>query len=162
MAVERPIDEDEWARRNRQLSEVLGEIRIAMPGVQVLFGFLLAVPFGGQFFEEADAFQEAVYLFALLTAGMSSALFITPTAYHRVTFGLGEKARLVEIAARCAILGLITLALSMTACVLLVSSVILGRAGGMVVAALGAAMFAFLWFGLGLHRRRELAGREDA
>lgn len=162
MTVERPADESEWARRNRQLTEVLGEIRIAMPGVQVLFGFLLAVPFGGTFFDEADGFQEAVYLFALLTAGLSSALFITPTAYHRITFGLGEKARLVEIAARCAILGLVTLALSMTACVLLVSSVILGHAAGVVIAACGAVMFAFLWFGLGLHRRRQLAGREDA
>lgn len=162
MPVERPESETEWAMRNRQLSEVSGEIRIAMPGVQVLFGFLLAVPFGSGFLEEADAFQEGVYLFALLTAGLSTALFITPTAYHRVTFGLGEKARLVEIAARSAILGLIALALSMTACVLLVSSVILSHAAGIVIAGLGALMFAFLWFGLGLHRRRQLARDEDA
>ena len=74
---------EEQERLNRRLIELLNEIRVAMPGVQVLFGFLLAVPFQ-QRFAEVTAFQRDVYFFTLVASALATALFIAPTAFHRI------------------------------------------------------------------------------
>ena len=81
--------EEEQERLNRQLIELLNEIRVAMPGVQVLFAFLLAVPFQ-QRFTEATPFQRNVYFGTLIASAVATALFIAPTAYHRVMLRRGR------------------------------------------------------------------------
>lgn len=97
--------ESEQERLNRELDQLLGEVRVAMPGVQVLFAFLLAVPFQ-QRFAEVTAFQRDVYFGTLPSAAAASALFVAPTAYHRLMFGGRDKANLVAVSSRLALAGL--------------------------------------------------------
>jgi hypothetical protein len=78
-------EESQQERLNRQLDQLLNELRVAMPGVQVLFAFLLAVPFQQRFGQVTD-FQRIVYFGTLLASAAASACFIAPTAYHRLTF----------------------------------------------------------------------------
>ena len=144
---------EEQEHLNRQLGELLQELRIAMPGVQVLFAFLLAVPFASGF-DDTTAFERDVYLVALLSAALSSALLIAPTAYHRIMFERGEKERIVDDATRAAIIGLAFLAISMVASVLLVASYLFGGATAAISAGTVAVVFGWLWFGLGWWRRR--------
>ncbi|MES1193639.1 MAG: DUF6328 family protein, partial [Solirubrobacterales bacterium] len=83
-------DEDEAARLDRELIELLNELRVVMPGVQVLFGFLLTVPFQ-QRFETVDDFPRTVYSVTLLLVAASSAFLLAPSAFHRLTFREGQK-----------------------------------------------------------------------
>src|SRR5215468_1775361 len=98
-------DETEDERLDRNLGELLQELRVALPGVQVLFAFLLAVPFQ-QNFTKIDGYQKGVYFATLLLTALSAALLIAPSAYHRLTFRYQQKHRLVFIANRLAIAGL--------------------------------------------------------
>ena len=100
--------ETEQERLNRNLDQLLGELRVAMPGVQVLFAFLLAVPFQQRFTQVTD-FQRDVYFVTLLAAAAASALFVAPTAYHRLMFRERDKPRLVAISSRLAVAGLAAL-----------------------------------------------------
>jgi VIT1/CCC1 family predicted Fe2+/Mn2+ transporter len=144
--------EEQQEQLNRQLGELLQELRVAMPGVQILFGFLLAVPFN-QRFDEVTDFQRDVYLATLLFVAVAGALLIAPTAYHRVMFRHRDKPQLIASATRMAIGGLVALALAMTSAVLLVTDFLFSPATTGVVTALVAALFAWLWFGLALTRR---------
>jgi hypothetical protein len=145
-------DEDAPARRHRQLIELLNETRVAMPGVQVLFGFLLAVPFQ-QRFAQTTPFQRDLYLATVLLAALSTVCFIAPAAYHRIMFEQGEKQRLIALGNRFLIWGFALLALAMVCAVALVCDVIF-HAGTVVAVSLPlAAAFGWLWFGMGLTRR---------
>ena len=148
--------EEEQERLNRRLLELLNEIRVAMPGVQVLFGFLLAVPFQ-QRFAAATAFQRDVYFFTLVSAALATALFIAPIAYHRVMLGEGERPHIIRLGTRLLILGLVALTLAMNGAVLLVVDVLFGPATAVVTTAATTAVFAWLWFGMGLLRKRREA-----
>ena len=127
--VDRPSgrDETEDARLDRNLGELLQELRVALPGVQVLFAFLLAVPFQ-QNFTEISAFEKKVYFATLLCTAISAALLISPSAYHRLTFHFQQKRRLVFLANRFAIAGLGFLALAMTGAIMLITDVLFGTA----------------------------------
>ena len=145
-------EETESERLNRQLDQLLGELRVAMPGVQVLFAFLLAVPFQQRFADVTD-FQRDVYFATLLASAAASALFVAPTAYHRLMFQKREKPRLVAISSRLAIAGLVCLAIAMNGAVLLVTDLLFETATVAVTLAATGTLFAGLWFGLGLTRR---------
>lgn len=97
--------ESEHERLNRQLDQLLNELRVAMPGVQVLFAFLLAVPFQQRFGQVTD-FQRMVYFVTLLSSAAASAFLIAPTAYHRIVFKERDKPMLVQISSRLALAGL--------------------------------------------------------
>jgi small-conductance mechanosensitive channel len=135
-------------RADRQLNELLQELRIVMPGIQLLFAFLLAVPFAPGF-KEVTNFQEDVYLFTLLCAAVSSALFIAPTAYHRIVFHRGRRPDLIRFTARAALAGLVFLALSMTSAILLVTGYLFSSLTAGLVTGAVALTFGWLWFGLG-------------
>ena len=144
--------EEEQERLNRQLTELLNELRVAMPGVQVLFAFLLAVPFQ-QRFGEATAFQRDVYLVTLLAAAVATALLIAPSAYHRIAFQQHQKERIIKLGTLEFLCGLVALALAMTGAVLLVTDVLF-QAPTEIVTTVGlGALFLWLWFGIGLMRR---------
>ncbi len=145
-------DETEDARLDRNLSELLQELRVALPGVQVLFAFLLAVPFQ-QNFTKISSFEEKVYFGTLLCTAVSAALLISPTAYHRLTFHLQQKRRLVFLANRFAIVGLGFLALAMTGAIMLITDVLFGGIATVIVSAAAFAMFAGLWYVLPLRQR---------
>lgn len=138
--------EDEQERLNRQLSELLQELRVALPGVQLLFGFLLTVPFN-QRFEEVTSAQRAIYLVALLGAALSSALLIAPAAFHRLVFKRGDRPRVIAVASVSLVAGLASLAVSITAAVLLVTSYLFSDAVAAASTAFVAAAIGGLWFG---------------
>jgi hypothetical protein len=151
-------DETEDARIDRNLGELLQELRVALPGVQVLFAFLLAVPFQTGF-RHISAFQEKVYFVTLLCTAVSAALLISPTAYHRMTFHLQQKRHLVKLANRFAIAGLGFLALAMTGAIMLITDVLFGGVATAVASAAAAGMFAVLWYLLPLRRRIKMTKR---
>jgi hypothetical protein len=159
--TERPSgrEESEDARLDRNLGELLQELRVALPGVQVLFAFLLAVPFQRNF-TEITPFQEKVYFATLLSTAVSAALLISPTAYHRLTFHLQQKRRLVLLSNRLAIAGLGFLALAMTGAIMLITDVLFGALATVVFSLAAALMFAVLWGLLPLRRRLVLAREE--
>jgi hypothetical protein len=146
-------EETEDERLDRNLSELLQELRVALPGVQVLFAFLLAVPFQ-QHFSSISSFDKKVYFATLLLTAISAALFIAPSAYHRLTFRYQQKGRLVFVANRLAIAGLAVLALAMTSAIMLVTNVLFGTVATTVVTTtLVLGMFVALWAVLPLRRR---------
>ncbi|HEX4344672.1 MAG TPA: DUF6328 family protein [Solirubrobacteraceae bacterium] len=150
-----PAHESENERLNRELDQLLQELRVAMPGVQVLFAFLLAVPFQ-QRFAATTELQRDVYFGTLLMAALASALFIAPTAYHRITFRRHHKARLIRLSSVFAIAGLGALALAMNGAILLITDVLFDGVAVVVATAVSTVVFAGLWFVLGLAGRRAL------
>jgi hypothetical protein len=145
-------DESEEERLDRNLGELLQELRVALPGVQVLFAFLLAVPFQ-QNFEKVSEFEKKIYFATLLLTAISAALLIAPSAYHRLTFRYQQKHRLVFISNRLAIAGLAALALAMTCAVLLITHLLFGTVETIIVTVAILAMFVVLWAVLPLKRR---------
>ncbi len=144
--------ETEDERLNRELDQLLQELRVAMPGVQVLFAFLLAVPFQ-QRFAQVTEFQKDVYFGTLLASAVASALFIAPTAYHRMMFRGRDKPHLVKISSQFALAGLAALAVAMNGAILLVTDFIFEGSIVPITIVLTVAMFTGLWFVLGLVRR---------
>jgi membrane-associated HD superfamily phosphohydrolase len=161
--AERPSGRDETddARLDRNLGELLQELRVALPGVQVLFAFLLAVPFQRNF-TEISPFQEKVYFATLLCTAISAALLIAPSAYHRMTFHLQQKHHLVRLANRFAIAGLGFLALAMIGAIMLITDVLYGGVATVVTSIAALTMFAVLWYLLPLRRRRTLSREKSA
>ena len=138
-------DETEEERLDRNLDELLQELRITMPGVQVLFAFLLTVPFQ-QGFTKVTPFQERVYFVTLLLTALSAALLISPTAYHRLNFRKRQKDHLVIVSNRLAIAGLCVLGLAMTGAILLVTDVVFPAPQTVIVTTVSAFLvYLTLW-----------------
>jgi Na+/melibiose symporter-like transporter len=147
-------EETHEERVDRELIELLNELRVALPGVQVMFAFLLAVPFTQRFAEVTDL-QKDVYMAALLCTLAGTVFLIAPSAYHRIRFRERDKEALLQIANVFAIAGLVFLALGMTAVVFLVTDLIFKGLATAVVTALTAALFAAVWFVLPLVRKSQ-------
>jgi hypothetical protein len=142
-------------RCDRHLAELLQEVRVAQTGVQVLFGFLLTVPFTARFHELSGA-QRGLYLATLVIAGVAAMLLITPTAQHRVLFRCGDKAHLVRTAHRYALAGLACVALAMAGALLFVADVVLDSPAAAALGAIAAAGCGWSWFLQPLLRRMAL------
>jgi uncharacterized protein DUF6328 len=145
-------DETPEERSDRNLLELLNELRVALPGIQILFGFLLIVPFS-QRFAEVTPFQEKLYYVVLLLTTIATALLIAPTALHRLLFHRQLKEVIVKDSNRLAIAGLFVLALAMTGAVMLITDVLFGVVACAIATAVTAALFGLLWLGLPLARR---------
>jgi high-affinity Fe2+/Pb2+ permease len=145
-------EESEGERLDRNLGELLQELRVALPGVQVLFAFLLAVPFQ-QNFTKITPFQEKVYFVTLLLTALSAALLIAPSAYHRMTFRMQQKDHLVFLANKLSIAGLACLALAMTGAIVLITDVLFGSAATVVTGTVAFSVFLLLWYAMPLKRR---------
>jgi hypothetical protein len=160
--VERPSgrEETEGERLDRNLGELLQELRVALPGVQVLFAFLLAVPFQQNFSKITD-FQKDVYFATLLLTAISAVLLISPTAYHRLTFRLQQKDHLVLLANRFTIAGIGALALAMIGAIVLITDLLFGTTATIVTGVAAASTFAFFWCVLPLKRRFSSAQEPD-
>ena len=137
--------ESEKERVDRELIELLNELRVALPGVQVLFAFLLTLPFTNKF-ETLTRFDRAIYFLALLLCAVASAFLIAPSAHHRLRFREGAKEELLQLGNRMAISGLICLALAIAASVSVVADFLYGdrvRVPVTVAIVLGLGL---LWF----------------
>jgi len=151
-------DEDEAERLDRELIELLNELRVLMPGVQVLFGFLLTVPFQ-QHFQQVSDFQRIVYFVTLLLTAASAAFLMGPTAFHRLTFREGQKPYLVRLGTRQTIAGMVLLALAMNGAILLLTDVLFHTLTVAITVAAMSALFTWLWFGVAW--RRKASGKKE-
>jgi hypothetical protein len=151
-------NETEDERLDRNLTELLNELRVALPGVQVLFAFLLGVPFTTRF-ETLTSYQQDVYYGTLICAAAATAFLIAPTAHHRIEFRLRDKRHIVLLANRFAIVGLSFLALAMTGVVLLITDFIFGGFATVAATSITAGVFAVLWYVLPFVRRARLLAR---
>jgi hypothetical protein len=146
-------DESEAERYDRNLGELLQELRVAGLGVQVLFGFLLSLPFTVRFVRLSHP-QRGLYLAGLLLAAASTALLCCPVAYHRLVFRRHEKGRLLRVANTMALLGLGAVGLAVSAAVLLVVSFVAHGPTVPIIAVGCTTGFATLWFAFPLVDRR--------
>lgn len=141
--------EDAKERVDRELMELLNELRVALPGVQVLFAFLLTVPFS-QRFGQLDATDRRVYFGAVLASAVASALLIAPSAHHRLRFRAGSKDRMLRVANVLALAGTVALALAIGAVIYVISSVLYESSAAATIAGLVTAGIVALWYVLPL------------
>lgn len=149
-------DESPEERADRELIELLNELRIVLPGVTVLLAFLVAVPFA-KGWPKVDAFQRDVFLVAFLATGVSVAFLTAPSSYHRLRFRAGHKERLVIVGSHLTIAGIAAFAVALEAVVLLVVSYVLSTGVAIVTTACFSLVLLSLWYGLALYAR--LRGR---
>jgi Family of unknown function (DUF6328) len=140
-------------RLDRNLAEMTGELRVVITGVQVLFAFLLVVPFDARF-AQLDTFERSAYFATLLLAAMAAICTIAPAAQHRILFRRDDKAHLVSSGSGLTIAGLMCLALAMCGALLLVATVLFGEIAGVITAFAMGVPFGALWFAIPLLRAR--------
>jgi amino acid transporter len=138
-------DEDRMERVNRELIELLNELRVALPGVQVLFAFLLAVPFA-QGFTKVTEFQRGLFFVVMALTAVSLAFLIAPSSWHRLRFRRRDKERLLRASNRMSIAGLAFLALAMTGAVMLIADFIYSPTLTIVSGVTAALVFGILWY----------------
>jgi Family of unknown function (DUF6328) len=148
---------DEQQKRDRQMIELLNELRVALPGVQILFAFLLTVPFS-QRFERLTSFQRTDFYVTLLATTLSTACLIAPSAAHRLRFHRHDRAWLVESANALSIAGLAMLVLAMTGAVTLITDVLYDGIEVWIFSILVALTLIGLWFVRPLLRGDESSG----
>ena len=162
--ADRPDDEPDdyehpWEKTERQLIELLNELRVVIPGVQVLFAFLLTIPFN-QRFDEVSDLDRTIYFVTLLLSALSAALFLAPSAYHRLLFHHRDRTHIIAVANRCAIAGLFVLSFAVTGAIVLVTDFLYSSTALVVATAIGTFLvLAGLWGVLPLARRVALKKR---
>jgi len=150
--VDEPAADLPEGKLETELEHLLEELRIALPGVQILFAFLLTVPFAARF-DEVSPLQEDAYLATLIATFAASACFIAPTSYHRLRFRRhSDPERMVLTANVLALAGLACLAVALTSAVLFVTDFLFGRATSVALTTAGALLLLGLWYALPLSR----------
>jgi Family of unknown function (DUF6328) len=151
MPPEDQRDEPQFERTDRNLAELLTELRVALPGVQVLFAFLLIVPFS-QRYNNITEFERKLYFGVLLCTALASMLLIAPSIHHRLEFRKRDKEFLVVTANRLTIAGLTLLAIAMTGAIALITHVLFGTTATVITTAGIALGFAIVWYAIPLRR----------
>jgi len=144
-------EDSEERRRDRQMIELLNELRVALPGVQILFAFMLTVPFSVRF-KELTTFQRDVYYCTLIVTALSAACLIAPSAAHRLRFHQGERQWIIESASDLMIAGLAFLAVALGGCVLLITDLMFDGARVWIYTGVVVVIIVGLWFGRPLLR----------
>lgn len=151
-----PLPPDDEPSRNfaREWPEFLNELRVALPGVQLLFGFLLTMPFATPFAQLAPGVR-VVYFICFLSTAAAACFLMAPTVYHRIHWrrDVRDKEQMLRTSNRLALTGIVLLACAMTTAVFVVAQVIAGFIAGVAASAVTALLFFFLWFVLPLTRR---------
>ncbi len=142
-------EETPRGRANRELIELLNELRVVLPGVTVLLAFLLAVPFA-KGWSKVTPFERDVFLVAFLAAAVSVALLTAPSSYHRIRFRHGDKEHIVRVGNTLAIAGIAAFAVALDAVVLLVMSYALSLTAAIIAASVLFGVVGSLWYGLPL------------
>jgi uncharacterized protein DUF6328 len=154
----RPQQEPETddAKEDRQLIELLNELRVALPGVQMLFGFMLAVPFTQPFGSLTDR-QRLLFYVAFLSTAAASICFITPASFHRITWHRGVKGRMLRISSALTIAGTVFLGVAIGCVVGFLSSYLYDSVVAAVMAAVALGLIAVLWYSIPLWLRERRA-----
>ena len=147
MDDERNQEETPKERADRELIELLNELRVVLPGVTVLLAFLLAVPFA-KGWPQTTTFQRNVFLVAFLSTAVSVALLTAPSSYHRLRFRHGNKEHIVKVGNRLTIAGIVASAVSLEAVVLLVMDYVLSLGAAIAAASVLFGVVAIFWYGL--------------
>jgi small-conductance mechanosensitive channel len=150
-------DETELERADRNLVELLQEVRVVQTGVQILFGFLLTIAFQPKF-EKLSSFQKGVYLGTLVAAATTLIMLTAPSSWHRLLFRQGDKEHLVAIANRFTVIGLASMGLTMVGVVMLLSDIAFPTWLTVLVTATAVIACSVLWYVMPLARRRSLGG----
>lgn len=154
------MPESQEERHNRELIELLNELRVALPGVQVLFAFLLAVPFATGFPRLSDT-DRHVFFAAFIATALSTVLLIAPSSYHRLRWRRRDKEHMLVVSNYLTIAGLLCLAVAITCVVFVIADFLFEASWASAFTAFIAAMFVIFWYGLPLgaairdYRRRE-------
>jgi hypothetical protein len=149
--------EDRKERLDRELIELLNELRVALPGVQVLLAFMLTLPFTDRFAQLSDL-QRDTFLVALLSTSCAIVLFMTPTSYHRLRFREGDKEQILTTSNRLSIAGIVLMGVGLAAVVFLIMDFLFSTPTALAVGLALAILIASLWFALPLVRRMREAG----
>jgi Kef-type K+ transport system membrane component KefB len=144
--------ESEDQRLNRNLDQLLQELRVVLPGVQVLFAFLLAVPFSSRF-SKVDDFERDVYFVALLLSAVAVALLMAPSMQHRILFRHSQKRFLVNVGSVMTIAGMTALAFAIVLSLVLVAHFLFGSGAAWAAGGLAFVAFGLLWYALPIQRR---------
>jgi hypothetical protein len=142
-------DDDRMERVSRELIELLNELRVALPGVQVLFAFLLAVPFAQGFTRVTD-FQRGLFFTVTALTAVSAALLIAPSAWHRLRFRQKDKERILRASNKMSIAGLGFLALAMVGAVMLIADFIYSPTLTIISGVAALIVYGLLWYALPL------------
>jgi hypothetical protein len=153
-------DEDPGERLDRQWNELLQELRLAQTGTQILFAFLLSIAFQNRF-QDADVFTHSVYAVTLIASALAVGLFLAPVSFHRIVYRHMVRDRMLPIANRMAITGMVFLVLAMAGGVLLAVDVVLPRAIAILIAALVLLWYAVFWYAVPAWVRRTTASGES-
>jgi hypothetical protein len=145
-------EETEKERVDREVIELLNELRVTLPGVQVLFGFLLILPFQ-QRFNDLNQPERTIYIVAVMATVAALICLIAPASYHRLRFRATDKQRMLFIGNRLAIAGVALLAVAMVTGLFLITEVVIGDALGAVLAAAAGLGMVLLWFALPLYNK---------
>ncbi|MBM7773412.1 hypothetical protein JOD54_003616 [Actinokineospora baliensis] len=148
-------EESPQQRLTRNLNELLQELRVAQAGVQILFGFLLSIAFTEVYTRDANTFERATHLVAVLFAVASVGLLTAPAAWHRILFRQGKRAEIMRLATRTTIAGMVCLSLAVTASVLLLAEMVIGGWGAFAVAGVCGLLIMLLWFAVPIRERAE-------
>ncbi len=143
----------ESERTRQEYGELLEEIRVALPGVEVLFAFLLTVPFTERF-DHLPADLKIAYFVALLFVAVACALLLAPTAHHRMRFHQGDKAWITRLGTTFALAAMLFLAAGVSTTLFVVSALIFSRAAAIAVGATSAAALLSLWYAIPWLRHR--------
>jgi len=146
------VDGENGGKLDRELSELLQELRVALPGVQVLFAFLLTIPFAQRFTIISGA-QKTAYFIAFLSTGAATALLIAPSAYHRIQWRQRDKERMLRTSTNFTLLGLALLTVAMSSTIFVVTDVLYDTTWAVVMAVAAGLVFALCWFVLPTSRR---------
>jgi hypothetical protein len=153
------VEETPKERTDRQLLELLNEVRVALPGAQFLFAFLLAVPFASRFGDVSHGLQIIFYI-CLLSTLAATILLMAPAVYHRIRWQQGNKTEVIRVAHRMFLGGMTSLAVAMTTAVWFVSAFLFGTVESLIAATLSVVLLGLTWFALPLRSRAHGADAE--
>ncbi len=156
-----PIQTEDDKEFERELTLFMTELRVELPGVQILFAFMLSLPFSDKF-SNASALQRNVYFLGFACCAVASALLIAPSVYHRLHWRheIGNRFEMLTSFNRFAVVGGGFLALAMTSTIFVIGDVLFGLVPALILAVLGLGMFSWLWFGFpAVRRAREIRSR---
>lgn len=151
------LGETEKERVDRELIELLNELRVVLPGVQVLFAFLLLLPFQ-QTFAQVSVLERDIYFVAFAATAAASIMLIAPSTYHRIRFRDGDKERMLRTSNRMLLAGTALLGCAIATVAFLVADVLFGELVGAMAAGVTGVVVAWVWYGLPLSRK----ARDDA
>lgn len=144
--------ETEKQRIDRELIELLNELKVALPGVQVLFAFLLAVPLNSRFAEISDL-EKTLFFLTLASTAMATALLISPSAIHRIDFRNQDKGSMIILFNRISIAGLVFTAFAMIGSLMFITDILYGNIATSIVGTIAFIVFGSFWFVLPIRRR---------